>query len=238
MPRRGIDTFQSPDVLRFLGHKLPAHGGVHGCFTGDVMSDLKRRAEGVRIKHRAGKNTLKMYNKQPTVLRVESPRNDGRGLKVYRTKHDDPDGKRQWLDLRKTVADLPRRAELSQAANARYLEALSTVSAETRLSELTDKLCRPVTINGRRHRGLRPFDPEQVRLLEAVSPGEFLISGLRNRDVRVALYGATEDASERRRQAGSVSRKLSRLRAHGLIKKIPRTHRYVLTDAGVPDLTV
>lgn len=235
--RRGIDTFQSPDVLRFLGHKLPAHGGVHGCFTGDVMSDLKRRAEGVRIKHRAGKNTVKMYNKQPTLLRVETTLNDGRGLKVYRTKHDDPDGKRQWLDLRKTVADLPRRAELSQAANERYLEALSTVSAETRLSELTDKLCRPLTINGRRHRGLRPFDPEEVRLLEAVSAGEFLISGFRNRDVRVALYGATEDASERRRQAARVSRKLSLLRAHGLIKKIPRTHRYVLTDAGVQAIT-
>ena len=112
--RHGLDTFQSPDVLRFLGHPMPAHGGVHGCYRGDVMSDLKRRTEGVRIKHRAGKNTVKMYNKQPTVLRLETTLNDGRGLKVYRHKHDDPEGPRQWLDLRKTVADLPRRAELSR----------------------------------------------------------------------------------------------------------------------------
>lgn len=28
--RRGIDTFQSPDVMRFLGYKVPAHGGVQG----------------------------------------------------------------------------------------------------------------------------------------------------------------------------------------------------------------
>jgi len=231
--RRGIDTFQSPDVMRFLGHKLPAHGGVHACYQGEVISDLKRRAEGVRIKHRAGKNMVKMYNKEPTLLRVETTLNDGQGLKVYRTKQDDPEGKRQWLDLRKTVADLPRRAELSQAANDRYLEALSTISADTPLSSVTDKLCRAVEVNGRRHRGLRPFDPEEVRLLEAVSRGEFLISGFRNRDVRVVLYGQTDEVTQRRREAGRVSRKLALLRAHGLIKKIPRTHRYLLTSSGV-----
>lgn len=235
--RRGIDTFQSPDVLRFLGHQMPAHGGVHGNYQGEVRSDLKRRAEGVRIKHCAGKNRLKMYNKQPTLLRVETTLNDGKGLKVYRHKQDDPDGKRQWLDLRKTVADLPRRAELSQAANERYLEAISTISAETPLSSMTDKLCRPVHVNGRRHRGLRPFEPEEVRLLEAVSRGEFLISGFRNRDVRTALYGETEDVTERRREAGRVSRKLALLRAHGLIKKIPRTHRYLLTTSGVQTIS-
>jgi hypothetical protein len=235
--RRGIDTFQSPDVLRFLGHKVPLHGGVHGHYEGKVMSDLKRRAEGVRIKHQAGKNTVKMYNKEPSVLRVETTLNDGRGLMVYRTKQNSSDGKRQWLELRKTVIDLPRRAELSHSANERYLEALSTITTETPLSELTDQLCRPVQMNGRRHRGLRPFDPEEVQLLQAVSRGEFLISGFRNRDVRTYLFGETEDWIERRRASGRVSRKLAMLRAHGLIKKIPRTHRYLLTERGVQVIT-
>jgi hypothetical protein len=226
--RRGIDTFQSPDVLRFLGHKSPAHGGVHGLYQGKVISDLKRRVEGVRIKHRAGNNTVKMYNKQPTLLRVETTLNDGQGLKVYRTKHDDPNGKPQWLDLRKTVLDLPRRAELSQSANNRYLEALSTITADMPLSKLMDKF----------HRGLRPFDPEDVQLLQAVSRGEFLISGFRNRDVRKTFYGEAEDAIERRRQSSRVSRKLAMLRAHGLIKKIPRTHRYLLTQTGTKAIAV
>jgi hypothetical protein len=235
--RRGMDSFQSPDVLRFLGHKVPTHGGVHGRYQGEVMSDLKHRAEGVRIKHRAGKNTVKMYNKEPTLLRVETTLNDGQGLKVYRTKQDEPDGKPQWLALRKTVVDLPRRARLSQSANERYLEALSTITADTPLSELTDKLCQRVEVNGRRHRGLCPFDPEDVQLLQAVSRGEFFISGFRNRDVRKSLYGETEDALARRRQSGRVSRKLAMLRAHGLIKKIPRTHRYLLTETGVKAIT-
>ena len=58
-----------------------------------------------------------MYNKQPTLLRVETTFNDGRGLKVYSPKQDDPQEKPQWLQLRKTVSNLQRRAQLSQASN-------------------------------------------------------------------------------------------------------------------------
>ena len=243
LTRHGMSTFHSPDVMRFLGHKLPAHGGLHGKFAGEVVSDLKQRPEGVRIKHRANRNSLKMYDKFGTVLRVETTLNDPSGLKVLRPKQDDPDGAKQWLPLRKSVADLSRRAQLSQSANARYLNALGQVDTEMPLSKLTDKLCHPVTVHvkgrdgtnkQRRHRGLRPFDAEEVRLLRIISGGEFEIAGFRNRDVREGLYGASEEASERRRQSGRVSRLLGMLRAHGLIKKIPRTHRYLLTTAGRP----
>jgi hypothetical protein len=235
--RHGMETFQSPDVLRFLGHKMPAHGGVNGHYQGAVMSDLKRREEGVRIKHRAGKNTVKMYNKQPTVLRVETTLNDEQGLKAYRRKQGDMEGKPAWRKLRKSVADLPRRCKLSQAANDRYLEALATISADAPLAELTDPLCQSVMVGQRRYRGLRPFDPAEVRLLKAVSCGEFLIAGCRNRDIRMALYGGTSNPAEVRRQAARVSRQIALLRAHGLLKKIPHTHRYLLTETGVTAIT-
>jgi hypothetical protein len=235
--RHGIDTFHSPDVLRFLGGKTPAHGGLHGHFRGPIQSDLKRLPEGVRIKHRLKKNSLKMYNKQPTLLRVETTLNDGKDLKVFRRKQDDPQGKPRWRKLRKTVVDLPRRAQLSQAANDRYLEALSTVASDAPLSTLTNQLSQPVTVGKRRHRGLRPFEPQDARLLEIVSDGGYLISGFRNRDVRLALFGDTTDSTQRRREAGKVSRKLALLRAHGLIKRIPRTQRYELTKSGVSVIT-
>jgi hypothetical protein len=79
--------------MRFLGHKLPAHGGVHGQYAGEIVSDLKRRPEGVRVKHRVEANSLKMYDKFGTVLRVETTLNDPKGLKVYRTKQDDREGR-------------------------------------------------------------------------------------------------------------------------------------------------
>ena len=134
--------------------------------------------------------------------------------------------------MRKGVAEMTRRAELSQASNDRYLEALATLPTDTPLSHAAGKLCRPVVVAGRRHRALNPLAPDDARLLEAISRGEWLIAGFRNRDIRLILHGDAPDDPTRRRMAARVTRLLGLLRAHGLIKKIPRTHRYLLTTEG------
>lgn len=234
---RGMEVFQSPDVMRFLGHKIPAHGGVHGQYAGEIVSDLKRRPEGVRLKHRAGRNSIKMYDKFGSVLRVETTLNDPKGLKVYRTKQTDPGGKKEWLPLRKSVADLSRRADLSQKSNERYIAGLSAFDSDQPLKKLTDRVCVRVQVGNRWHRGLRPFDLVDVHLFEAVTRGEFSVSGFRNRDIRIILEGDSDDSDERRRASARVSRKLAMLRAHGLIKKIPHTHRYELTVQGQTTIT-
>jgi hypothetical protein len=42
---------------------------------------------------------------------------------------------------------------------------------------------------------------------------------------------------EIRRRAGRVTRQLRLLRAHGLLQKVPHTHRYQVTAAGRPIIT-
>jgi hypothetical protein len=228
-----ITTFSSRDVLRFLQQKVPAQGGVHGHFAGEVVSDLKARPEGVRIKHAYGLNSVKLYDKQGQVLRVETTIHDAEGLKVYRPAGDDPEGALKWRELRKGAADLHRRCELSQAANERYLEALAAVDSPVPLKELSGPLCHRLVKGGRRYRALNPLGEEDARLLEFVGGGAHLITGFRNRDVRRHLYGErSKDAAAHRRQSGRVSRLLALLRAHGLIQKIPRTHRYQVTARG------
>jgi hypothetical protein len=228
-----ITTFGSRDVLRFLQQKVPAQGGVHGRFAGELVSDLKARPEGVRIKHAYGLNSVKLYDKQGLVLRVETTIHDASGLKVYRPAGDDPEGELKWQALRKGVADLHRRCELSQAANQRYLEALAVVESPTPLGELSGPLCHRMVKDGRRYRALNPLGDEDAGLLEFVGRGEHLITGFRNRDVRQCLYGErSKDAAVNRRQSGRVSRMLALLRAHGLIQKIPQTHRYQVTARG------
>lgn len=229
--RHGIETFRSEDVLRFLGRRVTAEGRVPARFAAEVTSDLKHRPEGVRIKHRAGRNTVKLYDKHALVLRVETTLNEIKGFKSYRTAADDPTGPCTWRPMRKSVVEMSRRAELSQAANDRYVEALGTVPSDMPLSRAVGKLCRPVVVQGRRHRALNPLAPEDARLLEAVSRGEWLVAGFRNRDIRRTLYGETDPESTRR-LAARVTRLLGLLRAHGLIKKVPRTHRYLLTTEG------
>jgi hypothetical protein len=229
----GITTFSSRDILRFLQQKVPAQGGVNGKFAGEVVSDLKQRPEGIRIKHRCGSNSLKLYDKQGQVLRVETTINDASGLKAYRPAASDPKGAKQWQALRKGVADLHRLCELSQAANERYLDALSAVESTTPLEELSAPLCRPVVKGNRRYRGLNPLSETDAAVLEAVQRGEHMISGFRNRDLREIIYGtAPADEKSGRRQSNRVGRLLALLRAHGLIKKVPKTHRYQVTASG------
>jgi hypothetical protein len=47
-----------------------------------------------------------------------------------------------------------------------------------------------------------------------------------------AAADAPLSLQQRRRRSAAVSRKLRLLRAHGLIQKVPKTHRYQVTSHG------
>jgi hypothetical protein len=231
--QHGLTTFLSPDVMRFLGRKPPPGGGLPRRLEAEVVSDVKRRAEGVRIKHRVGENSVKMYDKQGSVLRVETTINDVDDFKTFRAPENKPDAAPSWQRMRKGVADLHRRAEVSQATNDRYLQALASVEDTTSLGELAARLCRPIHYQGRRVRAINPYASDDAALLAAISRGEFTLNGLRNRDIRALLFlKPARSQTEQRREAAVVSRKLHLLRAHRLIRKVPHTHRYHLTKAG------
>ncbi len=228
--RHGMLCFGGDDVLRFLGRPGTVRQLWRG---GQLQSDLKKRHEGLRLKHALNHNSLKMYDKQASVLRVETTLNDPRDLKVYRTVEGDPQGPKRWLRLRKGVADLQRRAKVSQAANARYLEALAAVDDTSTLEQLAQPLCHPVSWNGGRARALNPLSEQDAGLLTAVNRGEFAINGFRNRDLAALLSGdPPTDPLQAKRRSAKVTRQLRLLRAHGLIRKVPHTHRYLLTNAG------
>jgi hypothetical protein len=231
--RHAAYNFSSTEVMRFLGRKLPAHGGVHGRFQGDVVSDVSPRADHFRAKHRVDKNWIKMYDKQQTVLRVETTINNVTDFKAFRRPEGQTRGPRQWLPLRKGLADIKRRAHVSQAANQRYFDALAGVSATQSLGELTKALSRPTELAGKRVRALQPWSAGDAQLLAAISRPEFAFNGFRNRDLREVLYASTSgSAEETRRQSARITRQLRMLRAHGLILKVAHTHRYQLTASG------
>jgi hypothetical protein len=229
--RYALSNYKSVDVLRFLGRKLSGH-----CVD-EVLSDLGRRVDGVRIKHRAGDNSIKMYDKAGgRVLRVETTINDPGDFKVFRTKEGDPEGEQQWLPMRQGVADLHRRAEVSQSANERYLEGLAAVNHDGALKEVSDQLGKRMKEPGagsRKLRGLNPLCGADAALLEVVGRPEFTVNGLRNRDVVAGLFSKPATvAAEQKRRSAQVGRQLRLLRAHGIVRKVPKTHRYQVTERG------
>jgi hypothetical protein len=237
--RQGMQALGSRDVLRFLGKRVPDGQTARAGFGGEVLSDLKDRPEGMRVKHAVNGNSVKMYDKQGSVLRVETTINQPREFTVFRGTEEKPQ-KRQWRKMRKGVADLHRRAEVSQASNERYLASMAAVEATASVGQSLRPVCRPVSWNGKQARALRPFDAEEMTLLAAVGRGEFAINGFRNRDVRAMVCGPDDkaDPASMRRRSGQVTRKLRLLRAHGLIRKVPRTHRYMLSDKGTTLVTL
>ena len=231
--RHAMTTFGSSDVMRFLGRQgLPRVAGVHPTFQGEVVSDLKRRPEGVRIKHRVNANSIKMYDKQGSVLRIETTINDVRDMRVHRASEADPSGPKKTRRLRKGVVDLPRRAAISQSSNRRYLDSLAGVETPTPLGKAIDRLARPVVHHGHRSRGLHPLVGDDSRVAEQLLRGEFAINGFRNRDICNLLYPPTDDQAEVRRQSGRVGRLLRMFRDHGLIYRVKGTHRYQVSAEG------
>jgi hypothetical protein len=227
LTRHAITQFSSADVMRFLGRK------PHALFQGEITSDYKHRAEGVRVKHRLGGNSLKIYDKECRILRVETTVHKVRDLKTYRRPEGRPTAPLAWRPVSNGVANLHRLAEISQAANERYLDALAQLETRTPLCALVDTVCRPTSRHGRRVRGLRPWTALDTALLTAVHRGEFVLTGFRNRDLRPLLFPTTDRSpASRRRTAARITRLLGLLRAHHLIKKIPKSHRYQLTARG------
>ena len=222
-----IKRFSSRDVLRFLGRR------VRRDFDGEVSSDLAGRPEGIRVKHRSDENSVKMYDKQGSVLRIEVTLNNVRRYKVYRSTIRNGRKVKAWIQMRKGVVDIPRRVELCRAINARYLNALSVVGESVKVHLVLDPVCRRVEKAGRPYRAFHPTEPIDSRVCSVLLRGEFLLQGFRNQDLRKAVYELDEDDPVlRRKNSGRVTRWLRLLRAHGLIRKVSMTRYYRVTDKG------
>jgi hypothetical protein len=268
--RYAVTTFGPIDVLRFMGRPVSITGKIPHRRRFEVRTSLLERAEGTRLKHWLNDNSIKIYDKG-SVLRTESTLRQPGDFKVYRTAQGDPQGAKDWRPLRLGIVDLGHRAEVNQAANERYLNALAAVHDTTPLRQLAEPLCRPApdpaqpraitavptatleitsapnapaidpatpdpgkpAVPSRRVRALNPLADDDATLLTAVSRHEFLINGLRNRDLRRVLFGDdTAPSGEQRKRSAVVTRKLRLLRAHGLIHKVLRSHRYLVSEQG------
>src|SRR5436190_23183254 len=124
-----------------------------------------------------------MYDKQGSVLRIETTINQTRDFRVFREAQIVPHGraksdptKKAWRILRRRLVDLKRRAMVSLAANTRYLSTLSSTAGKVPLFQWVDEVCKPVQRDGYRARALKTWTPQDSALLHAVNRGEFKIN--------------------------------------------------------------
>jgi hypothetical protein len=220
----GITSFHCDSVLRFLGRSTAGQAT-------EVQGNKAVRVEGVRLKYWVNANSLKMYDKG-SVLRVETTINDARGFRVLRAPTGQPKAPKKWRKLRRSTADLPRRAKVSHAATQRFLNALSVVDDHVALAEEAALISRRVRYHQQSFRALNPFAPSDAQLLSAVNDAKFMVSGFTNADLRTALFGTTRDHALEKKRASKVTRLIRLLRAHRLVTKISKANRYHVSPKG------
>ena len=220
--------FGANQVMTFLGRKY------REIFAGEIRTHWHRREPGASVKHWVKRNAIKMYDKDGVILRIETVINQPREFFVRRARLKQ-NGRTEmgWFPMSKGVANLYRYAEVCQRANERYLEALSVVDDLGVGQKELERRCAPVTYHGRRRRPIQPLSRDDQALFNAVLRGEYALRGFRNAEIAEHLFGPRPfDPAERRRQCARVSRLMSLLRAHGLVAKFPRSHRYRVTLSG------
>ena len=225
----------SPSVMKYLGRRdISLAGQIKGRPPQDVMTDYHKFYEGIRVKHWVNQNSVKMYSKSANILRIETTVNNTRDFRVYRRPDDDKARPVSWQKMRKGVSDLHRRCQVSEQCNRRYADAMASVHVQEKLREVAWGACNKVSKDGKRYRGLNPWQQEDYRLLMFLAKGENAINGFRNHDLRTWLYPESEQVGpdERKRYSGRTTRRIKLLRAHGLVRKVPGVNRYVLTDKG------
>ena len=160
------------------------------------------------------KSKVKQYHKEGQALRTETTINDTYDFEIGRALHN-----------------LPALREIGFAANRRLLhvESLShdCLIGDDQLHTVTS----PVQVDKQRAAGLRFGDPRVHALMHALCLFALAPTGFRHREFRdhVAQLQTRQPGTY---SAGSMTYDLRRLRLHGLIERVPRSHRYRITPTG------
>jgi hypothetical protein len=198
------------------------------------MSECRTFYEGLRVKHWVNHNSIKVYNKSGSILRIETTIHHTRDFKVFRPPEDNVRRPASWQRMRKGVSDLHRRCELGNQCNERYADALASAQVEETLQAVVTPACNRIRKNGKNDRGLNPWQEQDYPLLRFSAQGEKALNGFRNKDLRRWLYPQSEDADPQphRKYPGRTTRRIKLLRVHGLVRKVAKENRYRRTAKG------
>ena len=175
-----------------------------------VITDGVNPSLHVDYKH----SRIKQYHKEGRALRTETVVND---------TYDFAIGRR--------LSNLDDLKQVGFAANRRLLR-VQRLSHDCAIGvETFEALHRPAVVDERRVPALRFGDSRVQALLSALLTFRLLPMGFANRELRplvAALLGVSADAYS----AGRATYDLRRLRLRGLVERLPRSHRYRVTDEG------
>lgn len=221
-------TFSSNDIYSFFGRNVDR---INSFKKGEIVSDLRHRYQGYRIKFKINNNQVKMYDKGNN-LRIEVTINNPKDFKILKTKEktvgDETIQIKKWVPMGKSIANLYRYVEVSRSITKRYMEALPEIGLDKVPVREIEAISAPREVNGRRYSGFNLLSKETASLFHAMASGDFIINGFDNKRIRDRVYPDSDSP----KTTNKTTRLFSKLKAHGIIKKVPKKNRYYLTSRG------
>jgi hypothetical protein len=161
------------------------------------------------------KNTrIKQYHKEGRALRTETTINNTRDFAIG-----------------KLLKNLPALRQVGLQANRRLLD-LQKVSHDCSIGEdAFDRVVRPTEVQGQRASALRFGDKRVQALFAVLVIFSLQLRGFTNQEMR-ALLAQVLGLDPANYPIGRMTYDLRRLRLHGIIERIPHSHRYKLTPDG------
>ena len=173
-----------------------------------------------------------MYDKGNN-LRIEVTINNPKDFKVMKEKeviveHQKLETIKQWVPMGKSITNLYRYVEISKSITKRYMDALPEIDTDTihvnELKEISSKK----EIDGRTYSAFNILSNETLTILKVIANGKYLINGFTNKMIRKEIF----ETSESKYIINKTTRLLSKLKAHGIIKKVAKKNKYYLTTKG------
>ena len=160
------------------------------------------------------KSKVKQYHKEGQALRTETTINDTYDFQIGRA-----------------LRNLPALREIGFAANRRLLHAES-LSHDCLIGDDTfHAVTHPIQHDAQRAAGLRSDDRRTQALMHALCLFALAPTGFRHRELRTHV-GQLLGRDVATYATGQMTYDLRRLRVHGLIARVPHSHRYRVTDLG------
>ena len=212
--RDNLDIGRPDQVALIFDRKLIRRGprATPGRFRTRVITDGVTPSLHVDYKH----TRIKQYHKEGKALRTETTINDTTDFRI---------GKR--------LTNLPALREIGSTANRRLLRVQSISHDPITGTDALHAITAPITTaTGARIPGLRLGEQRSHALLAALPLFQLQPNGFANKDLRMSTAELRAVPAEQV-TAGQMTYDLRRLRARGLIARIPHTHRYTITDQGL-----
>ena len=225
-------TFKCDDVMSFFGRKLKDTGFQ---FQGEITSDLRKRNQGFRLKHKMKSNQIKMYDKGYSI-RIETTINDPYEFKILKdvekvVEHKELVTEKKWVPMGKSIANLYRYAEVCKAINMRYINALPIPNEKEIALQKLENISNKKIINNRVYTGFNLFNKDDIRLFNILADAGLLINGFTNKILRSRYFKDEEDCNCNKIR-NKTTRLIDKLRKHGIIKKVGSASKYYVTENG------